>query len=315
MPPTASRSARELCAQVQQNKDALKGRTNFVNAVNPFSAITNLVSNLTSKNEAESLVINNVENKLDASTRQSLRSECTNQTTIKNTNTIDTTECIKALGCDKLMANADRMSSDQLDRVTKMCSFTNIHQSNQNRIQSNCTTDLAIKALKNAELDANLMAALEKLQESKGLMAQNSSSTLSCNDIRQDVDASTYINAYQNCMNQFQAENANFSTCASNVDQSNFNDIFHSCMQQQNIYNETTAKASTMSKLVDTVKQKAEGLNLNCSASLTSLLVVVLIVAALFLIPLLLKNMRKRRPGMGTAASLATRGAKIPRRR
>lgn len=251
--------ARSFCEEVARNKEQLKDPlTSFVEGFSPATIIKEMLKPLTSANDAESLVTNKVEQNLDASTKLSFRSECNNSATITNSNVFDPTECAKALGCERM--GTPGLSDKQVDNYFKMCTFGNVTQTNKNTVRQNCAMDAAIKALKTAELDTKLMAVMEKMQEAKGLMANNSGKSKSCNDIKTNVDASTYVNSFKACANNFNTENSNFATCVSNTNQQNVNDAFQSCMDSSNIYEDTGTKVTTGTSMKDSVTQYATGI-------------------------------------------------------
>jgi hypothetical protein len=209
--PASNMSTRSFCEEVAANKEKMPDPlTAFAQGFSPANIIKGLLGPLTSENEAESIMANKVEQNMDASTRQSFRSECSNAATAQNSNFIDTTACAKALGCEKLATPG--LSDRQVDAMSRMCTFSNITQTNSNTVRQNCNLDIAIKALKGAELDSKLMAVMEKMQEAKGLMAKNSGKSRSCNDISTNVNASTYVESFKACASNFQTENSNFSS-------------------------------------------------------------------------------------------------------
>jgi hypothetical protein len=290
-------SAVDFCKQVQQKKSALGEIGDVLKSISPFGIISAGLDKLGARNQTETVIKNNIENKVSMESRTLLNQSCETRTDYNQQNAIDNTACVKAFNCGrtddilelKKAGMSDQAISELLADRNRLCGSIlagKVVQKNQLSSQQNCAVDNTLKLLSESNMDANLMAIFQKMQDAKGLLTSNNSKSSTCTNINNNASAQRYIDSYQKCSSALKLDQGNTAACAANVDQQNLGDMFDRCMIAQGVIDTATIKTVTNPTTDVKEQQKAEGL------TPFMIFMILLLVLAVFGLVMYVKKMR-----------------------
>lgn len=288
-------NAGEACASKEKKRNAAGDVMESIMGMTPMGAIGKLFGSMKSKNKSETQIRNILENKVDASTKVKMDQKCEADINVTQSNFVDNSECLKNMGCDQIAASVTEMAKvseslaeNYLEKQTSMCAAfsdptAKTTQKNSLNAQQNCVIDSAMDLLTKMDMDDEVMAAVEKLQEAKGLFTENDSKSNMCNVVKKDIDASKFMSAYQSCLNKLKLNQSNYLKCVVNADQSNVVELMLDCMIGMKVTDVIDIKTKT--KTAATLKEtmKAEGLTpMMCAMSFGGCCIVIVVIYGLF---------------------------------
>jgi hypothetical protein len=261
-------NAQDFCKEVQKKRTAIGDITDMLSQFSPANLINACLGKLGASAESTASSKSLITNSLTQSTISDIEQKCSNNSTITQSNLVDKTSCIVALGCGVHMI--DRVAayvltgtrSDVVDKIladaSQQCNLVlagKNEQSNTLTAQQNCVSDGVLTLLSQATLDSSLMAILQQTQAAKGLLSSAKNSSNSCDVVSNTMSVSTYTKQYQVCSNACGIGQSNIAMCVGTNQQSNTAAAMDACMESTtNIITTGTSStaASTDKKTMDT---------------------------------------------------------------
>ncbi len=281
-------------AKIKENGKTTRAAIDaFGNAINPIGS---LIGGLSSKNQSDNAVINLIRQNVSSIQKTMVKNNCNNISSLKQENIYrENPVCFTSLieTCKNY-----KTGETNLDCLKEVRQFLKdrppITQENRNKVQAMCEINSAIQAIASQEASAQNAALLESMQEAKGLMSNNKSDALNCNEVNTNISNEQYLEVLLDCMQETSVAQSNvIEGCHPNVtSQINTNDDMKKCLLSAGVIQQTSQSASAKNDSVLKSTQSATGLD--AAASLASLLPIViiccvLIIGAVVVLPMISK--------------------------
>ena len=202
------------------------------------------------------------------------------ETQVKNTLDSDTYNTITNT-CENV-ANAGQKISVKGSKGVK---FKNISQSMS--VEQSCRISSAIDALEEIDGTQDLVNKLQQAQDTSGLFSMNLQNTEVMNNITNEVDLNTFNTVRNECRSKFNAPQLIEAIDSEDVyleDINQTNDLFNSCIQGSDIFQETKAKIDQKLGQEIELTQETTGLDLAAIANSMALpMIAVAVVLVVFL--------------------------------
>lgn len=288
--------ATEFCREAAKKSSVIGdifGGITSVLSMTPVGGVAALLGNINAKNTSETSSKVWTEDKVRAMTQVKVEQNCESKTDVNQANLVDNTECLKALGCDKIgetavvFKNSPNAMKIYMENMKEICNQYskngNTRQKNSFSSVGNCKIDSMIEILTNMKLDTDVVAAIDKLMEAKGVLSGNDSITKKCDVIKKEVDIDKFVEAYQKCIMTLKANQSNTIKCAAGISQGNYAKLMNSCMISQGILVDTQVVATTKTTFLEKLKQYAEGLTVSASITSSCICIILIVICMVIL--------------------------------
>jgi hypothetical protein len=260
--------ARQICKAINDNSKSDETRRVVKDILNSFNPLNVLKSSAKSKSK----IINELSTKIDTKDFLEQYNKCDQLTTQQQSNVIKgmSSDCIKAL------TTGDLFSKEDIQKMQKNSTMSDIVQQNVANAATSCKADLVMKALTECTASIDNSALQSALNSAKGMMSDSSSDQENCNNISLDMSACKYLQQNQCCAQQTSQVQSNLLQAGcevgqiNNIVQSNNANALSSCI----LSSQTSVTTEMASNIKNTVSQAAE----NKSEGLTMGFFIILVV-------------------------------------